>query len=85
MVSYLDHDQMCLQEGMNLNSCLLRDILSNKFVIFKNRWNQKIIYVTPDHKTSHKGQFLETTIWKTKGAKNLNIEKIAFKAVQIKF
>ncbi len=27
----------------------------------------------------------DTTIWKSEGAKNLNIEKITFKVVQIKF
>ncbi len=32
MASCLDHAQMCLQEGMNLNICLPRDILWNKVV-----------------------------------------------------
>ncbi len=58
-------------------------------------------YVTLDHKTSQKGQYLKMEIYtsseswiniywdenlESEGAKkNLNIEKIAFKVVQIKF
>ncbi len=49
----------------------------------------QIIYVTLDNKTNLKCQFLRnTTIWKSGiwgCQKNLNIEKIAFKVVQIKF
>ncbi len=58
-----------------------------------------MINVTLDHKTSHKGQFYEfeiytsifghdTAIWKSViwGCKiNLNIEKIAFKVVHMKY
>ncbi len=62
--------------------------------------------MTPEHKTSHKCQFVEIEIYASseswidnisidiwfvmicdiwKGAKNLNIEKILFKGVQMKF
>ncbi len=57
--------------------------------------------VTQDHKTSHKGQFsspeswinklsndvwfVKMKIWNLMVQKNLNIEKIAFKFVQMKF
>ncbi len=60
--------------------------------------------MTPEHKTSHKGQFSESEIinhlstdvwvvmigqyekiWNLRVQKNLNIEKIIFKVVQMKF
>ncbi len=55
--------------------------------------------MTLDYKTSHKGQFVEIEIhtssiglrynylktWNLRVQKNLNIEKIAFKVVQMKF
>ncbi len=62
------------------------------------------MYVTLDHKTSHKSQYnnLSIDVWfvmigqylaeiqlfenlESEGAKNLNIEKITFKVVQMKF
>ncbi len=49
------------------------------------------IYVTLDHKSSLKCQFFEidiytsSEIWNLRVQKNLNIEKIAFKVVQMKF
>ncbi len=55
-------------------------------------------FVTLDHKTSHKGQFFYfliivlfvmigqyLKIWNLRVQKNLNIEKIIFKVVQMKF
>ncbi len=52
------------------------------------------VYVTLDHKTSHKGLFFfcydrtifgrDLKIWNLRVQKNLNIEKIAFKVVQMK-
>ncbi len=54
--------------------------------------------MTLDHKTSHKGRFFEIDIYissvfeillfkylESEGAKNINIEKIAFKIVKNKF
>ncbi len=51
------------------------------------------ITVTLEHKTSHKGQYFEIEMYASSESglnnlrvqKNLNIEKIIFKVVQIKF
>ncbi len=96
--------------NIQLNWCFVKDIYSAIFAVIN-------VYVTLDHKTSHKGQFFEieiytsseiwinkfywcmvcydrtifgrdATIWKSGiwgCKKNLNIEKITFKVVQMMF
>ncbi len=61
------------------------NIDNNKKSLFSN----KSSYVTPDHKTSHKGQFFLIDIYtintnlESEGAKN--VTKIVFQVVQMKF
>ncbi len=41
--------------------------------------------MTLDNKTSHKGKYNYLKIWNLRVQKNLNIEKITFKVLQMKF